>query len=53
MEQLNAWVTTIIGILMVLSMFVKGMGNLTTGFTGWVVSILVLLMGIIALTKKD
>lgn len=52
MESLNAWITTLIGILMVISLLTDKIGNLTKGFTGWVVAILVLLMGIISLTKK-
>ena len=53
MEKLEAWFVTLIGILLILSMVgVSALGSISSGFTGWIIALAVLIMGIVSLTKK-
>jgi hypothetical protein len=53
MDTLKAWFVTIIGILLILPLLgVSAIGTATSGIIGWVIALLVLIMGIIEFTKK-
>ena len=54
MKQLVPILVTIVGILLILPMLgVDALGNLGTGVTGWAVPIIVLVIGIMGLIKKQ
>ena len=53
MKQLEAWLVTVMGILLVLSMIgVSELGSISSGITGWVVALAVLIIGVMRLMKK-
>jgi len=53
MKQLEAWLVTVMGILLVLSMIgVSALGSISSGITGWVVALAVLIIGVMRLMKK-
>ena len=53
MSKLNAGLVTIIGILLVLPLLgVEALGTVSTGIAGWVIAIVVLIIGIMGLTAK-
>jgi hypothetical protein len=53
MKQLINILVIIIGILLVLPLLgVDALGSLTDGIAAWVIAIIILVIGIIGLTKK-
>jgi hypothetical protein len=53
MKTLNAWLVTIIGVLLLLPLVgVSTLGTATSGIAGWVIALAVLLMGILKIAGK-
>ena len=46
------WLVLLIGILLIIPMFgVAALGTLTSGFIGWFIPIIIILLGILGITK--
>jgi len=53
MSKLNAVFVTIIGILLVLPLLgVDALGTVSTGIAGWVIAIVIIVIGVMGLTAK-
>ena len=53
MNKLNAWIVTLIGVLLVLAQVVPDTFSLVAGsWFMWVVSLLVLIVGIVKISSK-
>jgi len=52
-SKLNAVLVTIIGILLVFPLLgVDALGTVSTGIAGWVIAIVVIVIGVMGLTAK-
>ncbi|MDD5191757.1 MAG: hypothetical protein PHH54_05295 [Candidatus Nanoarchaeia archaeon] len=53
MKQINAWLTILIAIILALPLLgVTQLGTVTEGILAWILVIVVLIVGILGLTKK-
>ena len=53
MSKINAVLVTIIGILLVLPLIgVDALGTVSTGIAGWVIAIVIIVIGVMGLTAK-
>ena len=53
MSKLNAALVTLIGILLVLPLLgVDQLGSVTDGIAGWVIAVVILIIGLMGLFKK-
>jgi hypothetical protein len=54
MSKLNAVLVTVIGILLALPLLgVDALGSVSSGIAGWVIAIIILVIGIMGLVKKE
>lgn len=52
MAKLLAWILILVGIYLVLSLLVNAIPAILTGTLGWIVGIVVLVVGLFLLLKK-
>ena len=52
MNKLNSWLIILIGIILVIPLVTDKLGSITEGALGWVLAIVVLIVGIAQLMKK-
>lgn len=53
-SKIYAYLVTLLGVLLLLPLFgVSALGDLTSGFIGWVVPIIILIIGITGIVKSS